>query len=83
MPHLFRSLAVMSYPMVCMNARWAADAIKSRRIKSDKDDAWAFAGMLRTSWFTSVHVKSVEGRRLKTLLGTSDQFSKVSHTSPR
>jgi hypothetical protein len=29
----------MSYPMVCMNARWAADAIKSRRIKSDKGDA--------------------------------------------
>jgi hypothetical protein len=43
MPHLFRSLAVMSYPKVCMNARWAADAIKSRRIKSDKGDAWAFA----------------------------------------
>ena len=32
-PHLFRSLAAMGYPMVCMDARRAADAIKSRRIK--------------------------------------------------
>ena len=35
-PHLFRSLEAMGYPMICMDARRAADAIKSRRIKSDK-----------------------------------------------
>jgi hypothetical protein len=40
-PHLFHSLAAMGYPMVCMGARRAADAIKSRRIKSNKGDAWA------------------------------------------
>ena len=47
-PHLHRSLAAMDFPMVCMDARRAADAIKSRRIKSDKADAWALAEMLRT-----------------------------------
>ncbi len=76
-PHLFRSLAAMGYPMVCMDARRAADAIKSRRIKSDKGDAWALAEMLRTGWFTSVHVKSVDSHRLKTLLGARDQLVKV------
>ncbi len=35
-PHLFRSLEAIGYPMICMDARRAADAIKSRRIKSDK-----------------------------------------------
>ena len=47
-PHLFRSLAAMGYPMVCMDARRAADAITSRRVKSDKGDARALAEMLRT-----------------------------------
>ena len=76
-PHLFRSLAAMGYPMVCMDARRAADAIKSRRIKSDKGDAWALAEMLRTGWFTSVHVKTVDSHRLKALLGARDQLVKV------
>ena len=59
-PHLFRSLEAIGYPMICMDARRAADAIKSRRIKSDKGDAWALAEMLRTGWFSSVYVKSVD-----------------------
>ncbi len=76
-PHLHRALAAMGYPMVCMDARRAADAIKSRRIKSDKADAWALAEMLRTGWFTAVHVKSVDSHRIKTLLGARDQLIKV------
>ncbi len=46
--------------MICMEARRAAEAIKSRRIKSDEGDAWALAEMLRTGWFSSVCVKSVD-----------------------
>ena len=69
-PHLFRSLEAIGYPMICMDARRAADAIKSRRIKSDKGDAWALAEMLRTGWFSSVYVKSVDTHRLKAVLTT-------------
>ena len=76
-PHLFRSLEAMGYPMICMDARRAADAIKSRRIKSDKGDAWALAEMLRTGWFSSVYVKSVDTHRLKALLGARDQLVKL------
>jgi len=54
-PHLHRSLAALGLPMVCMDARRAANAIEGRRIKSGKADAWALAGMLRTGWFTAVH----------------------------
>ena len=68
-PHLFRSLEAIGYPMICMDARRAADAIKSRRIKSDKGDASALAEMLRTGWFSSVYVKSADTHRLKALLG--------------
>ena len=35
-PHLHRELAAMDFPMVCMDARRAAYAIKRRRIKSNK-----------------------------------------------
>jgi transposase len=76
-PHLHRSLASIGFPMVCMDARRAADAIKSRRIKSDKADAWALAEMLRTGWFTAVHVKSAESHKIKTLLGARDQLVRV------
>ena len=32
-PHLYRTLADLDFPMVCMDARRAADAVKSRRKK--------------------------------------------------
>src|SRR5579862_3597517 len=75
-PHLFRSLEAIGYPMICMDARRAADAIKSRRIKSDKGDAWVLAEMLRTGWFSSVYVKSV-GRHasIKGVVTVQDSFS--------
>ena len=76
-PHLHRTLAAMDFPMVCMDARRAADAIKSRRVKSDKADAWALAEMLRTGWFTPVHVKTIDSHRIKTLLGARDQLVKI------
>ena len=76
-PHLFRSLAAMGYPMVCMDARRAADAIKGRRIKSDKADTFALAEMLRTGWFSPVHVKSNDSHKIKTFLGARDQLVKV------
>jgi transposase len=67
----------MGYPMECMDARRAADAIKSRRIKNDKAGAFALAEMLRTGWFSPVHVKSLDSHRLKTLLGARDQLVKA------
>jgi hypothetical protein len=54
--------------------RRAADAVKSRQVKSDKADAFALAEMLRTGWYSVAHVKSKESHRLKALLGARDQF---------
>src|SRR5438132_529737 len=45
-PWLARELARAGLPVVCMDARAAADAVKSRRVKSDKADAYALAEML-------------------------------------
>ena len=46
-PWLARELAAAGFAVVCMDARRAADAVKSRRVKSDKADAFALAEMLR------------------------------------
>jgi transposase len=53
-PWLVRELAKVGFPTVCMDARAAADAVKSRRVKSDKADAYALAEMLRTGWYRAV-----------------------------
>src|SRR6516162_2475179 len=61
-PHLFRSLEALGYPMICMDARRAADAIKSRRIKSggrlgaggDVADGLVFLGLRQVGRHASV-----------------------------
>ena len=73
-PWLARALGALGFAVVCMDARRAADAIKSRRVKSDKADAYALAEMLRTGWYSAVHVKSEASHRLKALLGSRDQL---------
>jgi transposase len=73
-PWLARGLGVLGFPVVCMDARRAADAVKSRRVKSDKADAFALAEMLRTGWYSAVHVKSEDSHRLKALLERVRRF---------
>src|SRR5262249_53923074 len=40
----------------------------------DKADAFALAEMLRTGWYSAVHVKSEASHKLKALLGARDQL---------
>jgi transposase len=73
-PWLARELAAGGFAVVCMDAGRAADAVKSRRVKSDKADAFALAEMLRTGWYSAVYVKSEASHKLKALLGARDQL---------
>ena len=73
-PYLCRGLAGFGLPVVCLDARRAADAIRARRVKTDEGDARALAEMLRTGWYTPVHVKSEASHRIKALLGARDQL---------
>ena len=68
-PWLVRELTKLGFPVVCMDARAAANAVKSRRVKSDKADVYALAEMLRTGWYRAVYVKSQDSHRLKAMLG--------------
>jgi transposase len=59
---------------VCMDARATADAVKSRRVKSDKADAYVLAEMLQTGWYRAVYVKSEDSHRLKARLRARDEL---------
>lgn len=73
-PWLARSLLQRGFPVVVMDARRVADALKSRPIKTDRHDARALAEMLMAGWFTTVHVKSETSHRQKALLSARDQL---------
>ncbi|WP_333825141.1 IS110 family transposase [Pinisolibacter sp.] len=76
-PWLFPGLSAAGFPMVCMDARRAADAMRARPEKTDKADAQALAEMLACSWYSEVHVKSPASHRLKALLTARGQLVSV------
>ena len=76
-PWLARGLVALELPVVVMDARRAAEALKARPVKTDRADARALAEMLRTGWFTEVFVKSEESHRIKALLLSRDRLVRV------
>lgn len=76
-PWLARGLVAQGLPVVVMDARRAADALKARPVKTDRADAQALAEMLRTGWYTEVFVKSEESHRIKALLLSRDQLVRM------
>lgn len=79
-PWLARSLKSLGLPVVVMDARRAADAMKARPVKTDRTDARALAEMLYSGWYTEVFVKSEESHRMKALLSARDQLVRNKRT---
>ena len=79
-PWLARALQRACLPVVVMDARRAADAMRARPVKTDRTDARALAEMLRSGWYTAVFVKSEESHRLKALLSARDQLVRNKRT---
>jgi transposase len=79
-PWLARALRACGLPVVVMDARRASDALKARRVKTDRADARVLAEMLQSGWFTPVFVKSEESHRIKALLSARDQLVRNKRT---
>ena len=66
--HLTYGLVEAGFEVICMKARQVNAALSAMRNKTDKHDARGIAQILRSGWYSRVHVKSVEAHHTRALI---------------
>ena len=68
-PMLFRGLAALGLPVICIESRQAYQALKSLAThKTDRNDARGLAHLARTGFYKPVHVKSLPAHAVRALI---------------
>jgi transposase len=73
-PWLVHELRGRGLDVICLDARHARAALKMQINKTDQNDAEGLAQIVRTGWYRSVHVKSLDAHRARALLGARAQL---------
>lgn len=73
-PWLVHELRGRGLNVICLDARHARAALKMQINKTDQNDAEGLAQIVRTGWYRSVHVKSLDAHRARALLGARAQL---------
>ncbi len=68
--YLSYGLQAAGYEVICMEARQVSAALSAMRNKTDKNDARGIAQILRSGWYSHVHVKSMESHLTRALLSS-------------
>jgi transposase len=66
--YLTYGLQFAGFEVICMEARQVKAALSAMRNKTDKHDARGIAQLLRSGWYSRVHIKSMESHRVRALL---------------
>jgi transposase len=66
--YLTYGLQSAGFNVVCMEAQQVKAALSAMRNKTDKHDARGIAQLLRSGWYSSVHIKSMESHHIRMLL---------------
>ncbi|MFZ9039360.1 MAG: IS110 family transposase, partial [Gammaproteobacteria bacterium] len=61
--YLTYGLQAAGYDVICLEARQVSAALSAMRNKTDKNDARGIAQILRTGWYSRVHVRLAGGRQ--------------------
>jgi len=73
-PWLVHELRGRGLDVTCLDARHASAALKMQMNKTDQNDAEGLAQIMRTGWYRSVHIKSLDAHRARALLGARAQL---------
>ena len=73
-PWLVHEFRARGLNVTCLDARHASAALKMQMNKTDQNDAEGLAHIMRTGWYRSVHVKSLDAHRARALLGARAQL---------
>jgi transposase len=73
-PWLVHELRGRGLEVACLDARHARAALKMQLNKTHQNDAEGLAQIMRTGWYRSVHVKSMEAHHARALLGARAQL---------
>src|SRR4030095_11862598 len=68
--YLTYGLQAAGFEVVCLEARQVNAALAAMRNKTDKNDARGIAQILRTGWYSRVHVKSLQSHQIRLLLSS-------------
>jgi transposase len=68
--YLTYGLQSAGFDVICMEARQVKAALSAMRNKTDKHDARGIAQILRSGWYSRVHVKSMKSHHIRMLLAS-------------
>jgi transposase len=68
--YLTYGLQAAGFDIICMEARQVKGALSAMRNKTDKHDARGIAQILRSGWYSQVHVKSMQSHHIRMLLSS-------------
>ena len=70
----WHALRAMGFPVVCLDARHAKATMSGQVNKTDKNDAYGLAQIVKTGWYREVSVKSLESHTIRSMLGARAQL---------